>query len=263
VVLPLPATASSAAKPADAPRGGQGLRLLAVDDAPPNRLVLEAYFHGSPHELHTAADAAAALAMFGATAYDLVLMDVSMPGMDGYAATRAMRALEMQQARGHTPILAFTAHALPEDVARSRQAGCDGHLVKPLRKDVLMDALRRYAGSGEGVRHDGEPQRGTGDPTPLVTVPPELVTYVPEYLASTRDQLSVAITALDRGSREELRTLGHNLKGSGGSFGLREVSRLGTRIEQLASRGTDAQVRDCALALATYLAGVQVLSEEV
>jgi HPt (histidine-containing phosphotransfer) domain-containing protein len=189
-------------------------------------------------------------------------MDVNMPGMDGYATVREMRALEADGQRPRTPILAFTAHAFAEDVERSRAAGCDGHLSKPLRKVVLMDALARYAHLSARMAAATPEPGGSVVPTSLVRVASELMTYLPEYLDSTRAQLADAMAALDRGDRDPLRVLGHNLKGSGGSFGLQEISRLGSRLEEEAARGADGSLRDRAIALGEYLAGVQVVPEE-
>ena len=77
-----------------------------------------------------------------AGAFDVVLMDVQMPVMDGYAATRAIRAWEVAMQRLPTPVIALTANAVKEDMERSLAAGCDDHLTKPIKKRVLLDALR-------------------------------------------------------------------------------------------------------------------------
>jgi CheY-like chemotaxis protein len=75
--------------------------------------------------------------------FDLVLMDVQMPVMDGLAATRAIRELERSTGRTRTPIISITANAMPEDVRRSLDAGSDTHLAKPIRPDKLIDAVNK------------------------------------------------------------------------------------------------------------------------
>jgi two-component system sensor histidine kinase/response regulator len=70
-------------------------------------------------------------------------MDVQMPIMDGYAATRAIRAWETEKGLTRTPIYALSANALKEDEARSLEAGCDGHLTKPVRKATLLTLLSK------------------------------------------------------------------------------------------------------------------------
>jgi CheY-like chemotaxis protein len=76
--------------------------------------------------------------------YDLVLMDVQMPVMDGLTATRAIRAWERANFRPPTPIVALTANAMAADVQQCLEAGCTSHLAKPIKKPVLLEALRRY-----------------------------------------------------------------------------------------------------------------------
>ncbi|MGE0446243.1 MAG: ATP-binding protein, partial [Vicinamibacterales bacterium] len=243
VALPLPAASAAPAAAAQS-RPGDGLRVLAVDDAAMNRLVLEAYFQGTPHTLVLADNGTAALAMFRESRFDVVLMDVNMPGMDGYATIREMRAWESAEHRPRTPIVAFTAHAFADDVERSRVAGCDGHLAKPLRREALMAALAHQAAGGA--------------PAPTVQVDADLAGYLPDYLTATRAQLAAALADLDAGRRDPLRTLGHNLKGSGGSFGLPGISRLGMELEDAAVRGSESQLREGARRLGEYLAEVRV-----
>ena len=101
-----------------------------------------------PYALETAADGRAGLDAFTGGAYDLVLMDVHMPVMDGFAATRAIRAWEGAQGRPPTPIVALTASAMAEDVRQALDAGCDAHLAKPLKKAALLAALIRHIGPG-------------------------------------------------------------------------------------------------------------------
>ncbi|OSM07094.1 putative signal transduction histidine kinase [Magnetofaba australis IT-1] len=119
----------------------QNLRILLVEDSPDNVLLIERYLRPTGHALTVAVDGASALERFAAQRFDLVLMDIQMPDMDGYAVTGRMRALEAREQRERTPILALSAHALASDEEKSLQAGCDGHLVKPISKGRLLDAI--------------------------------------------------------------------------------------------------------------------------
>ena len=78
-----------------------------------------------------------------------MLMDMQMPVMDGYTATKAIRRWETEEGIDATPVLALTAYALKEDVDRSLAVGCDAHIVKPLKKQLLLKAIRQYSGSAE------------------------------------------------------------------------------------------------------------------
>jgi CheY-like chemotaxis protein len=91
-------------------------------------------------------DGAQAVQAASETDYDLVLMDVQMPVMDGHAATRAIRAAGL----GSLPIIALTANAFPEDAKLCREAGMSDFLAKPLRKQTLVDAMLRALGPARG-----------------------------------------------------------------------------------------------------------------
>jgi signal transduction histidine kinase len=146
-VLPLPAApaereAAPAAAGAPPPGPARRLRLLVVDDVRANRLVARALLESAGHVVMEAVDGAAAIeALQGGMLPDAVLMDVSMPGLDGYATTERIRRLEGPA--GRVPVIALTAGAMPEDIAASRAAGMDGHVVKPLQRPLLMAELSR------------------------------------------------------------------------------------------------------------------------
>ena len=118
------------------------LKVLIVDDSVDSRLLMRAFLQRAVATLDEAPDGAAALARVRSAHYDLVLMDMHMPVMDGIAATRAIRELESQRADGRrVRILALTADDGAEDRQRSLDAGCDDHLVKPVSRKTLLAAL--------------------------------------------------------------------------------------------------------------------------
>ncbi|MBF0158000.1 MAG: response regulator [Magnetococcales bacterium] len=119
-------------------------RILLVDDSEDNRLLIEAYLKGGPYQLQTAENGAIALERLRHDRFHLVLMDVQMPVMDGYSATRAWRQIEQERQLPLLPIIALTANAMPEDIDHSLQAGCSSHLTKPIRKKALLAAIEKY-----------------------------------------------------------------------------------------------------------------------
>jgi signal transduction histidine kinase/CheY-like chemotaxis protein len=125
-------------------------RLLLAEDSPDNRLVIAAFLRREPYDVDFAENGEIALDRFGAKSYDVVLMDIQMPVMDGLAATRLIRRWESQHGGGHTPVIALTASALEEDVRNAIAAGCDLHLAKPIKKLVLLEALRNSASLRRG-----------------------------------------------------------------------------------------------------------------
>jgi CheY-like chemotaxis protein len=119
-------------------------KLLIVDDSSENRLLLKVFLKNHPLQVDEAVDGAEAVERATATRYTLVLMDVHMPVMDGLEATRRIRALERTRGLTPTPILALTADDTEQDRQRSLDAGCDGHLVKPVSRATLQGAVRRW-----------------------------------------------------------------------------------------------------------------------
>ncbi|MCP4691251.1 MAG: response regulator, partial [Desulfobacterales bacterium] len=121
------------------------LKILLVDDTEDNRMLILAYLKKTPHETEIAENGEVAVKKFKTGEYDLVLMDVEMPVMDGYSATEAIREWEKENAREPTPIVALTAHALKEHEQHSIEAGCNGHVTKPIKKAKLLDTIHAYA----------------------------------------------------------------------------------------------------------------------
>ena len=128
--------------PGDAP--ARTLKILLVDDTPENRMLIQTYLKKSPHQIDTAENGEIAFNKFKVGQYDLVLMDMQMPVMDGYTATREIRNWEAANSRKPTPVLALTAHALTEDEGKCIAAGCTAHLTKPIRKAKLLEVLSEY-----------------------------------------------------------------------------------------------------------------------
>lgn len=97
-----------------------------------------------PYQVFLAVNGAEALEKVKGQHFDLVLMDIQMPEMDGYQATREIRRREQATGRDPLPIIALTAYALKEEVQKAFQAGCTAHLSKPVKKDTLLNTLQQY-----------------------------------------------------------------------------------------------------------------------
>jgi two-component system, sensor histidine kinase and response regulator len=120
----------------------RALRILVVDDSEDNRELIRAYLKKTPHEAEFVENGQEAVERFHAgSEFDLVLMDIQMPVMDGHAATRAIRAWERDWGRQPTRIFALSAHALDEEVNESLDSGCDLHLTKPIRKSAFLHKI--------------------------------------------------------------------------------------------------------------------------
>jgi CheY-like chemotaxis protein len=141
------ARASPGVPIASAPASGEPrvLRVLVVDDIAMNRDIASQFIRAAGHTAYTAENGVHAVATAGSADFDVILMDIRMPEMDGLEATRRIRALEGR--RGQVPIVALTAMAFQRDVEDCRAAGMSGHLAKPFRYETLNEAIRLGAAS--------------------------------------------------------------------------------------------------------------------
>jgi len=124
---------------------GKAIRLLFVEDSEPLRFLFKEYFKGIK-EVKTdfAEDGAKSLALFNKNSYDMIFMDLKIPVINGYQATRTIRETEKKLGRPRTTIIAISAFALPEEIDRSIDAGCDGHLTKPIMKKDLLAFIIKH-----------------------------------------------------------------------------------------------------------------------
>ena len=127
--------------PPDGEAAGQTLRVLAAEDNEVNQLVLKTLLHQAGIEPVVVSDGAQAIAAWQADAWDIILMDVQMPGVDGPTAVREIRRLEATTGRSRTPIIALTANAMSHQVAEYRHVGMDGFVAKPIEVGRLFAAL--------------------------------------------------------------------------------------------------------------------------
>ncbi|MFH0921229.1 MAG: ATP-binding protein [Fibrobacterota bacterium] len=117
------------------------LRILLVEDNSANREVIHYFLNKTAYIIEDAENGKIGFEKFKISSYDIVLMDIQMPVMDGYEAIRAVRNWEREQDIRPVPIVALTAHAFNEDAEKSLAAGCNTHLTKPLRKNLLLETI--------------------------------------------------------------------------------------------------------------------------
>ena len=237
------------------------LRILLAEDVENNRLLIQSYLKSTAHALDIAEDGAVAFQRFKEGNYDLVLMDVQMPTMDGYTATRKIRKWERETGRPRTPVIALTAHALREDVQKSYDAGCDGHLTKPIKKAQFLATVHEYAVKQQGGTSPvarGHAAVAAGDRV-VVHVDADLEPLVPGFLKSLHDDAATLRKLLADDDYGRLRFLGHSLHGSGGGYGFDLVSTLGAAIELAAESSDQTSILRSADALDDYLAHVDVV----
>jgi PAS domain S-box-containing protein len=232
------------------------LRILLAEDSPDNCIITVAYLEGTPYRVEIANTGAIACKMFVAGHYDLVLMDRQMPIMDGLTATRTIRKWEQANDRPPTPIIALTASALKGDREMCLTAGCTAFLTKPIKQEVLLRAIKEHSIATPPSSKEESRRKETA----LVRANPKFADRVPAYLQNCRQNVITMLEALDRVDFETVRTLGHQIRGSGGMFGFQAITDIGTALEQAAeSTDTDAS-RKWVGELSRYLDRVETIS---
>jgi hypothetical protein len=157
VIIPV-AAESGAVKPLQpggehSPSGNRALRILVAEDSEDSFRLFKAFLTGHPHVVSRAVNGEEAVALATTEPFDLVFMDIRMPVMDGYDATRRIREWETGKDRARIPIVVLSAEDLRAQRRQGGLAGCSGHLLKPLRKQDLLEAIRIYS-----VPHSSAPQ---------------------------------------------------------------------------------------------------------
>ena len=117
------------------------MRILLAEDSPDNQLLIKAYLKATPYKVDVAENGEIACEMFAVGRYDLVLMDMNMPVMDGYTTTITMREWEQKHGISPTKIVALTAYVHGDEKKKIHVAGCDAHLSKPIKKETLLEAI--------------------------------------------------------------------------------------------------------------------------
>lgn len=120
------------------------IRILLAEDSAAIRAFTQTYFKGTPYELDLAENGRIAVEMFQAVRYDLVFMDVEMPVLNGISATREIRQWEQEEELDPVPIIALTSHDQKEKLLETLDAGCTAHLLKPLTKEAMLQAVEEH-----------------------------------------------------------------------------------------------------------------------
>jgi signal transduction histidine kinase/ligand-binding sensor domain-containing protein/CheY-like chemotaxis protein/HPt (histidine-containing phosphotransfer) domain-containing protein len=236
---------------------GPTLRALVVDDDPVNRRVASALLAELGIGATEVATGGAAIDELGRAGYDLVLMDCSMPGMDGFETTRAIRGGAAGVLDPRTPIVAMTARSQSSDMEAALEAGMDDYLAKPITLAAVEEILDRLFARSRAAGPEG---RGRGEEASAFDADayseryessPEIGREILEvFLSQTRPILEEAARAAEAGDSGLVEQRVHRLKGTTGTVGGMRAARAAQEVLEIAARKPLLEAPEAAKALA-------------
>lgn len=249
-------------RPGDEPaRSG---RILVADDYLTNQQVAFMHLTAAGFTVDLVENGQAAVAAFARQRYDLILMDIQMPEMNGYDAAKRIR--EMEAARGghpgqyrRIPVIALTANAMKGDEKKCLEAGMDGYMVKPVHRNQLIKTADHWIGL-RGVSPPNFPDRSPAPPVvdvenscgPILDVAiaveefgdaETVKTVADQLIGHVVDQLTVIRTSISAGDRERVRKEAHAIKGGAATMEAAALSAVAARLEKRCTDGTMAEIR--------------------
>jgi signal transduction histidine kinase/CheY-like chemotaxis protein len=223
------------------------LKILVVDDVVENIEVIKMYLKEYPVHIQAAANGQEALDYFADDNFNLILMDVRMPVMDGITATKEIRRRETENARPAQVILAVTAYAFQEQKNKFLQAGFDGVLTKPYFKRELIQALFKFTSKDQALpAPEKMGNKAIGyclENDTSEKIPESFRNMVPDLLQTISSDLNLMKSFLQDGKYENIYATAHSLKGVAGMFGFQKLASLITDLAQTIKAG-DAIVAD-------------------
>ncbi|UCH81338.1 MAG: response regulator [Nitrospiraceae bacterium] len=240
----------------------KGMDILLVDDDENIRKMTRVFLKDYDCTIETAENGHSAFEKFTSGTYDLVFMDMQMPVMDGLTSVRKMRKWEQEHGVHGIRIIALTGNSSSEDIEKCYRAGYSDHMSKPIKKDLLMQAVIRHSSTGTPVHCTNKENQKDKI---VARVDPDLKELVPEYLEERQSDIKRMQEAMKKGDYEAVRIIGHTLKGSGGGFGFEPITEIGLEIEDAATgrSGEDVEehINECISKLSEYLDSVDVIYE--
>ena len=224
-------------------RKNGGFRILLAEDDPINRQVALMMLGKYGHQVTVAENGAEAVALYRRQDFDIILMDVQMPEMDGFEATRSIR--ELSADKPCPPIIAMTAHALAGDRERCLAAGMDDYLSKPIKPESVSAAIARWTSAdramptqdvaqvpetppptgAEPVQMAKALERAMGNAEFLEEMLGEFARRLPDYLSAIR-------TAVQQADADGLRQAAHRLKGAAANLSADEITEATSALER-------------------------------
>jgi len=203
------------------------MRILLAEDNPVNQKVASRILEKGGYQVDVVANGREAVEAFQNSSYDLVFMDVQMPELDGFEATRVIREKEKGSER-HIPIIAMTAHAMKGDRERCLEAGMDDYIPKPIQPKDMFEVIDKWANSKDEALIDLEEALSRfGDDMEFFKE------TLREFLNCIPERLKRLAAAAEAGDAREVEQQAHSIKGAAATLGIHRIPGIASRIEEL------------------------------
>jgi two-component system sensor histidine kinase/response regulator len=250
------------------------IRILLTEDNPTNQKLVVALIKKAGHSADVVESGQKAMEALNRTSYDLVLMDVQMPEMDGFEATKAIR--EMEGENKHTPIIAMTAHAMKGDRERCLQAGMDDYVSKPIEPKKLFETIKKWTQTPDPKKASlwqERSQKSAGLKNSPLDFDDALAKLdndkalleemLREFLDSAPSQLKILDEAAKNGDAEMVEKEAHSLKGAAANLSAHRVADIALKLELLGREKDLSGAKEIIGNLKAELTGLEEYSNQL
>ncbi len=234
----------------------KAIRILVVEDNEPNQLLIKKILERAGIKVDVSFNGKEAVQMILENVYDLVIMDMQMPVVDGYEATRQIRKMG-----NNIPIIALTAHTMQGDEQKSLEAGCNAYLGKPIKQKELLDIVRSFIGTSGRVTKSNKPllSQEKEATTGLFIKREERIEFFAENMGISADEaktmfeeygsflgerIDILKKFLSKNDFGSIAVEGHSIKGSGTMYSVEEIAEAGKNLELYARENNKEKVTE-------------------
>ena len=254
------------------------MKILYVDDNESFSLLVKRLLVEYECQLDFAENGAEAVEKFKTKEYELLFVDDLMPVMDGFTAVKEIRSFELEHRTTQSVIIMVSENDKAEDMEKCFDVGCDGYLIKPIKIGDLKEIFKLLSGDeskpepamveSESAVLEPEPvtpvnseEKEEVENGIVVKVDKDLEGIVPEYLNNIRENFKKIPNALKQKNFELIYQIGHNMKGTGSSYGFVNISEIGKKLEKAGSDKNVAVITEGIAAMTEYLEKINVVYE--
>lgn len=220
--------------------GDSGITVLAADDSVPNQVLIKFYATQAGFHIDIARNGREAVNFFRKKTYDIVLLDIHMPEIDGFEALNQMRQIESDNILPQTPIIALTGSTFQEEGTTCLDAGFDDFVEKSSMQEILASVIQKHV---ERARIQAED----------IQLDKSIIPLVPGYLDNRKEDVQRILCALEEHNFNVIEDLGHKMKGSGKCYGFEKISMLGHRIEMYAKQKKIGEIEESVNQMQAFL----------